>query len=212
MSAPRYEAFVPNYELAEQVTIFPGAVLGRAPMAPVGLLKRPTNWTGLPCRIGKGTIIGCNTVIYDNVVIGENCLIGDNAIIRENCVIGNGSIIGQFACICHDVTIGNGTRIMEYSHIAGFSTVGNNVFVGPRTTTSNDKTAGRPDGNFKGITIHDGARLGLCVFILPGITIGENSLVAAGSGITKDVPPNMLVMGIPARVIRPVEPDDYAKD
>lgn len=181
-------------------------------MAPAGLLKRPTNWTGKPCRIGTGTIIGCNAVIYENVVIGENCLIGDNAIIRENCVIGNGTVVGQFACICHDVVIGHCTRIMEFGHIAGFSVVGDGVFVGPRFTSSNDKTAGKPDGTpLKGVTIEDGARVGIQVFVLPGVTIGKNSLVAAGSGLTKDVPPNMLVMGIPARAIRPVEPEDHAK-
>jgi acetyltransferase-like isoleucine patch superfamily enzyme len=161
-----------------------------------------------PGQIGSGTIVGCNAIIYENVVIGKNCLIGDNAIIRENVIIGDNTVIGQFVCICHDVTVGNDTRIMEYSHIVGHSTVGNNVFIGPRLTTSNDNAMGRsimPD--LVGVTIHDRARLGISVFALPGITIGENALVAAGSGLTKDVPPNMIVMGIPARVIRPVEPE-----
>lgn len=73
--------------------------------------------------------------------------------------------------------------------------------------TSNDNFLGRTKERFKhykGVTIKDGARLGLGAVILPGIEIGEEGVVAAGSVVTKNVDPQSLVMGSPAKRIRDV--------
>ncbi|AKP67585.1 sugar O-acetyltransferase [Companilactobacillus ginsenosidimutans] len=86
--------------------------------------------------------------------------------------------------------------------------LGNNVLIGPRTTIISVNHAEEPEHRSdlrpKSVHIKDGAWLGAGVMVLPGVTIGENAIVGAGSIVTKDIPDNMIAVGNPARVIREV--------
>ena len=81
------------------------------------------------------------------------------------------------------------------------------MFIAPGVVTSNDNYVGRTAErfkHFKGMTVRKGARLGVGVVCLPGVEIGADALVAAGSVVTRDVPPRMISMGRPAKPWRPV--------
>ena len=81
--------------------------------------------------------------------------------------------------------------------------------------TSNDNYAGRTQARFAafcGVTVRRGGRIGAGAVILPGVTIGEDSLVGAGSVVTHDVAARMVVVGNPARVLKPVPPEQLLEN
>ena len=134
-------------------------------------------------KIGKNTNIWQFVVILPGAQIGENCNICSHVFIENDVKIGN------------NVTIKNG--VFLYDGI----TVEDNVFIGPNATFCNDRYPKSKNKNFKlePILIKKGASIGANATILPGVTIGENALIAAGSIVTKDVPDGTTVMGHPAR-------------
>lgn len=101
------------------------------------------------------------------------------------------------------VSINSGVGIAANVHIS----IGNNVMIGPRTSIMDSAyhlIDSLDDGSntARKIVIEDNAWIGTGSLVLPGVTIGKNSVVAAGSTVTKDVPANTLVAGSPAKVIR----------
>lgn len=144
-------------------------------------------------KLGKGVIVGKNVQFGKNVVIWNYVVVGDNT------KIGDNTRIGSFCDIGRDVTIGANCIIQAHVTISNGCVVSNNVFIGPNTSVLNDKFP--PSRCLTPSTIRDNAVIGACVTILPNITIGENSVVAAGSVATKDVPPGIVVKGIPARTM-----------
>ena len=120
--------------------------------------------------------------IYDDCTIGVDCTIGALVEIRGNVIIGDRCKIQAF------VFIPEGVRI------------GNDVFVGPHVCFTNDKYP-RVEGNRCVETVvEDNVNIGANSTILCGIRIGKGSTIGAGSVVTKDVPPNTLVYGNPAKV------------
>jgi len=197
----------PNVRLGRNVTIFPGAIIGRPPMTTAATHRQVDVSELLPVEIGDNCVIGANAVIYMGVKIGQHSMVGDTARIREGCEIGDYSLVAMGVTISFNVRIGNRVRIMDNSVIAGNSLIEDGVFIGPRVGTSNDrKMSGRPgqgtDWTEGGPTIRKAAAIGQGATILSGLEVGENSMVGAGAVVTKDVQPWTLVMGVPARLIR----------
>src|SRR5262249_58728624 len=98
-------------------------------------------------------------------------------------------------------------KLESECYLCAYSTLEDRVFVAPGVVTSNDNYVGRTTErfkHFKGVTVRRGGRLGAGAVILPGVTIGEDGLVAAGSVVTSDVPPRTIVLGSPARPWRAV--------
>ena len=138
----------------------------------------------------KNAKIGKNTKIYDQVNL-YGCEIGDN------------TKIDAFVYIEGGVKIGNNVKIRPFTFICDGVTIEDDVFIGPNVTFTNDKNP-RVRGDWKLLKtrVKKGASIGAGAVILPGITIGEYSLVGAGAVVTKDVPPRAVVAGNPARVVR----------
>jgi acetyltransferase-like isoleucine patch superfamily enzyme len=135
--------------------------------------------------IGKNVQFGKNIVIWNYVVIGDNTKIGDETRIGSFCDIGRDVVIGKNCIIQAQVTISNECKL------------GDNIFIGPNSSLLNDKFP-----HSRCLTpsiIKDNVIIGGCVTILPNVTINENSVIAAGSVVTKDVPPETVVKGIPAK-------------
>ncbi len=134
--------------------------------------------------------IGQNTSVWQYVVILPKAVIGSNTNICSHCLIENDVRIGS------NVTIKSGVQVWD-----GI-TIEDNVFIGPNVTFTNDKqprSKQYPDIFLKTV-IKNGASIGANATILPGITISENAMVAAGAVVTRNVPSNAVVMGNPAKI------------
>jgi len=192
--------------IANNVRIDDNTVIGKYPMrATLSIFKEEKNLS--PTHIGDNCLIGANTVIYIGSSISNNVLIADLASVRENTTIGEYTIIGRGVTIENYVKIGKRCKLESECYITAYSELEDYVFIAPGVVTSNDNYLGRTEErfkHFKGITVKKGARIGANAVILPGKTIGGDALVAAGSVVTKDVPPRKVVMGSPAQIIRDV--------
>src|SRR5204862_6141335 len=136
-------------------------------------------------NIGAGTNVWAFAHVLPGAVIGTNCNICDGVFIENDVVIGN------------RVTIKCGVQVWD-----GI-TREDDVFVGPNATFTNDPLPRGRRENWRPsvrTVIRRMASIGANATILPGLTIGGNSMVGAGAGVTHDVPPNAIVMGNPARI------------
>ncbi|MBN3038367.1 MAG: N-acetyltransferase [Candidatus Omnitrophica bacterium] len=154
------------------------------------------------CIIGKNAIIRSNSVIYSNVKMGNNVRTGHGVLIRENCTIGSHVMIGTNSVIENNSHIGSHVSIQSNVFIPAQTKIGDYVFMGPCVVLANDKYPVRiKRSKYIGPTLEKGVSLGAGSVILPGITIGEGSLVASNSVVTKDVPKWHLAMGAPAKMV-----------
>ena len=154
-----------------------------------------------PARIGKYCHLKQGAIIYGDVTIGDNFRAGHYVHIGGLVRIGNNCGLTHGATI-HGITrLGDDVRIMVNVYIPTRTWIGNNVFIGPGTTFLNDRLPYRRDPmpTPRGATIEDDVMIGGGVTILPEITVGERSFVAAGAVVTKDVPPRSFVKGVPGR-------------
>jgi len=152
------------------------------------------------------------TVIFPDVTVGDGTRIGNFVLIRSDTVIGEGCTIGSYVDIEGDVVIGDNVSLQSGCYITRGVVIEDEVFCGPRVLTLNDKriTHRRPGLTFVRAAprIMRAARVGGGSVLLPGITIGSNALVGAGSIVTKDVPDGAIVAGNPARVVGEVPPEE----
>ena len=136
--------------------------------------------------------------ISKNAKIGKNVKIWHFSYIGNNTEIGDNVSIGSLVHIDYDVKIGDNTRIEGSVYIPPLTRVGKNVFIGPCVTFTNDPYPMSP--KMVGVTVEDGAIIGGRAVFKAGVSVGENSVVAMGAVVTKDVPPNVVVMGHPATI------------
>ena len=151
--------------------------------------------------------------IADDVQFGENVKLS-KFINLYGCSIDESSKIGSFVEIQKNAAIGKNCKISSHSFICEGVTIEDNVFVGhnvtftndiyPRATTSQGTLQTDEDWNCTPTLVKSGASIGSSSTLLCGITIGENSIVGAGSVVTKDVPSNTIVAGNPAKILRKI--------
>jgi UDP-2-acetamido-3-amino-2,3-dideoxy-glucuronate N-acetyltransferase len=166
----------------------------------------------LNCRNGLVT----TKKIAPDVVLGKDVKIFD-FVNLYGCQIGDNTKIGTFVEIQKGAKIGRNCKISSHSFICEGVIIEDNVFIGhnvtfindlyPRATTGDGKPKREKDWACVHTVVRSGASIGSSATLLCGITIGENSMIGAGSLVTKDVPPNTIVVGNPARVIRQI-PDE----
>jgi acetyltransferase-like isoleucine patch superfamily enzyme len=181
--------------LADPSEIDPQAIVGAMP-------GRKIEDTSL--EIGPHANVRAFTVIYAGSRIGSHLETGHGAVIREENKIGDHLSIWNQSTIDYGCVIGNNVRIHTGVYVAQFTTIEDDVFLAPGVMIANDRHPICRDC-LQGPTIKRGARVGLNSTLLPAIVIGEGALVGAGSVVTKDVPPGMVVAGNPARVMGDVE-------
>lgn len=137
------------------------------------------------CRLGKGTVVRDFVNLY-GCTIGDDCKVAAFVEIQRGVVVGDRCKIEPFAFLPTGVRLGDG------------------VFVGPHACFTNDKHP-RATGDWEvtPTVVEDGASIGAGAVILCGVRVGRGAMVGAGAVVTKDVPPGMLVVGNPARVVGP---------
>lgn len=134
------------------------------------------------CEIGDGTKIGAFVEIQKNSTVGKNCKISSHTFVCEGVSIEDGVFIGHNVAFIND----------SY----------------PRAVTEEGQMQTEADWKVERTTIKKGASVGSGSTILANVTVGENALVGAGSVVTKDVPPNAIVAGNPAKVLRYINKND----
>jgi|TARA_R110000787_G_scaffold24140_4_gene68748 UDP-2-acetamido-3-amino-2,3-dideoxy-glucuronate N-acetyltransferase len=149
--------------------------------------QHPTSIIDNDIKIGKNTKIWAFSHISKGVVIGENCVIGEGVHIGPNIIIGDNCKIQNHSLLYEGVTLED------------------NVFLGPNTITTNDFTPQvggdwKNSNRFRKTLFKQGCSIGANSTIICGVTIGENSLIGAGSVVTKNIPKNSTAFGNPAKL------------
>jgi acetyltransferase-like isoleucine patch superfamily enzyme len=150
----------------------------------------------------------------NNVKVGKDVKIF-NFVNAYGCSIDDCSKVGAFVEIQKGATIGKNCKISSHSFICEGVHIEDNVFIGHNVTFINDRfpRATNEDGSIQTdadwhveeTRVKKGASLGSSVTVLCGVTIGENSIVGAGSVVLKDIPANVIAAGNPARILRAIE-------
>ena len=183
------------------VRVFPGAVLGRPPVA-TPAASRPLAAELPPLEVGPGSIIGAHAVLYRGVRLESEVMIGDLASIREECVIGTVSLVARSVTINYHTVVGAHCKIMDLTHLTGNMTLEDEVFVSALVSSANDNQMWQGEyveGRVIGPVLRRGCSIGLGAVLLPGVEIGQRAVVGAGSVVTRNVPAGRRVMGVPAR-------------
>jgi acetyltransferase-like isoleucine patch superfamily enzyme len=143
-------------------------------LAPGVRLSKFINLYG--CQIGENTKIGAFVEVQKNATVGKNCKVSSHTFVCEGVTIED------------DVFIGHGVTFINDSY--------------PRAITPGGRLQTEQDWKVEKTLVKKGASIGSGATILSNITIGENAIVGAGSVVTRDVPPNTIVAGNPAKVLR----------
>jgi len=142
-------------------------------------------------RIGASTRIWQYSIVLDGAVIGANCNICSHCLIESDVVLGD------------RVTVKSGVQLWSGIRIA------DDVFIGPNVSFANDRfpRSKKTPSTFMITSVSAGASIGSGAVILPGIVVGTNAMVGAGAVVTKNVPPNAIVVGNPAKIVGYVDAD-----
>ena len=153
-------------------------------------------------KLGEGVKIHDFVNLY-GCTIGGNTKIGTFVEIQKNAVIGKNCKVSSHTFICEGVTI------EDYVFIGHNVTFTNDVY--PRASNENGELQTEDDWACEPTVVKQGASIGSGATLLPKVTVGENAIIGAGSVVTKDVPPNTIVAGNPARVLRKIT-DNHRRD
>ncbi len=195
-----------DYKLIGKIDLGKDVIIGD--YAIIGI--PPKNFSGEPRTIiGDGGNIRSHTVIYGGNTIGMGFNTGHNTIIREGNIIGDNVSIGSNTTLEIGNRIGNNVKIHSNCIIGEYVIIEDYAWIGPSVITL--ATLHPPCPKYEECAKHDpvtikkNAKIGGNVTLTPGVTIGENSLVGAGAVVTKNIPPNSVAVGSPARVIKGID-------
>lgn len=205
-----------RYELvAAWIAALPGSL---------GFLLRKRLFPGLFRAVGRGTVFGRNLTIRcpGRISIGANVIVDDNVVLDakgspdvSRITIGNDVLLGRNGILsCTDGQIEFGDYVSTgpgcYFTTKGRIRIGSNISIGPNVHViaaghafdDAETPVIRQERTAKGVVVEDGAWLGAGCFLLDGVTVGRNAIVAAGAVVTQDVPAMAIAGGVPAKVLR----------
>ena len=195
--------------------VFPGTKLGKpAHIGDYSIIGLSTDKKSPITSIGNNSNIRSHTVIYFGNKIGKAFQTGHHVMVRESNEIGNNVSIGTNSVIEHHVKIGNDVRIHSNVFVPEYTELEDNCWIGPNVVFTNARypKSKNVKETLKGAIVKKGAKIGANSTILPGITIGENALIGAGSVVTRDVEAGKVVAGNPAKIIKDIsEIKEYQK-
>jgi acetyltransferase-like isoleucine patch superfamily enzyme len=185
----------PNVELGVDVVLEPPCILGKPPRG-----RQPGD---LALVLGRGAHIRPFSTLYAGSTIGAGFQTGQGASIREDNLIGDDVVVGTHSVLEVRNRIGNHVRIHSNCFLE-WVTIEDYVFIGPNVVFTDDPhpmKCPRFDDCLGGAIVRTYARIGGHSTLLPGVVVGRNALVGAGSVVTRDVPDDAVVVGNPAHVI-----------
>ena len=200
--------------IGNYVQIGDHSVIGQQPMRAANSAVTTDKFHGGPF-ISDRVRIGSHSILYSGCELSEDVFVADLATIREDVSIGERTIVGRGVAIENRCVIGSYCKLETNAYITAYSEVGDRVFVAPGVLTSNDNFIGRTEErfkHFKGAVLKDNSRLGVGSVVLPGVEMKEESVLAAGSVLTRNATSGHIHMGIPAKPVRPVPSDQLLSD
>lgn len=188
----------PNVKLGCNVTIEDYCVIGKPP--------KGKEAGELETVIGDNAVIRSNTVVYAGNEIGNNFQTGHQVMIRENNKIGENVSIGTGSCIEHHIIIEDEVRLHSQVFIPEYSKLKQGCWIGPNVVLTNAKYPQSKNAkeNLEGVIVESNAKIGANSTLLPGVKIGENSLIGSGTVVTKNISAAKVVVGNPGEVIKEV--------
>ncbi len=221
MSAPA-EGRAPGLVLGDGVRLGEGVSFGAHVVVHEGTV------VGARCAIGDHAVLGRRPRLsghsrtagelgplvlgaeFAAASVGDGSLLGEQSFVRERSTVGAGSVIGRGSALENDVLLGQRARVQSGVYLTAFTVVEDDVFIGPGVLTTNDDTMSRhsADSPLRGPVLRRACRVGGGAVLCPGVEVGEEAFVAAGAVVTRDVAPRTVVMGVPARAVREVPPQD----
>jgi acetyltransferase-like isoleucine patch superfamily enzyme len=185
--------------------------LNRAVLSPPVVVSK----TKIPTvTAGAISFMNPHVCIAPDVKLGQDVKLS-KFINLYGCEVGDETKIGAFVEIQKNATVGKRCKISSHTFICEGVTIEDNVFVGhgvmfindsyPRATAAGGNLQTEADWKVERTVVKKGASIGSGATILSNLSIGENAIVGAGSVVTKDVPPNSIVVGNPAKVLRYIE-------
>jgi len=161
--------------------------------------------------IGNHNVIQHGAVIEDNSIIMDHCFIGYYSIIRPNVFIGCHTDIRAHCFIAEGAHIAAGVKVFQFSNVGAGTIIERKAYLGPRVLITNTKriSNGRSyTPKIEPVVIRFGARIGGGAVLLPGVEIGANSVIGAGSVVTKSIPDNVVAVGNPAKIIKEIQSEE----
>ena len=160
-------------------------------------LARPTA-AQPPAIFGPGAVIMPGARLYAGSRFGAELFVGDGASISEGCIFGDRCVVGRNSTVGARTRLGHGVRVMDLSHVVGGTEVGDDCFIGIGVVMCNDP---RPlpyvhdAARIRPIRIGSRVMIGSGVVLCPGVTIGDDAWIAAGSVVADDVPEGARMRG-----------------
>jgi acetyltransferase-like isoleucine patch superfamily enzyme len=203
--------------LSSNFVVFPNVKIGNnciiEDYVVIGIPPKGYEPGELETIIGDNAVIRSHTVIYAGNKIGNNFQTGNKANIREQNEIGDDVSIGTLSVVEHHVKIGDGVRIHTQVFVPEFTVLEKLCWLGPNAVLTNAKYPKSPSAKttLNGPHIKQSAIIGANATLLPGVTVGEDAIVGAGSVVTKDIPARCVVAGNPAVIINSIDNLPYEK-
>lgn len=198
--------------IAKTAIVYPHVKLGKNVVIEdyciVGIPSKNMDEGNLETVIGDNSVIRAHTIIYAGNKIGNGFQTGNKANIRELNTIGNNVSVGTLSVVEHHVVIEDNVRIHTQAFIPEFCILKEDSWIGPNVVLTNAKYPQSPNvkNELIGPVLEKGAKIGANSTLLPGVVIGENALVGAGSVVTQNVDATTVVAGNPARKLKDVDP------
>lgn len=178
-----------NVVIGEDSTIESHSILGHpSPLA-----------EGVPLNIGRNAYIRSHSIFYQGSTFGNGLTTGHRVTVRERTTAGDNLQIGTLSDIQGHCSIGNYVRFHSNVHIGQKSKIGNFVWIFPYVVLTNDPHP--PSSVCIGATVDDFAAIATMSVVLPGVKIGKGALVGAHSSVSRDVAPETVVVGAPAKFV-----------
>ncbi len=155
-----------------------------------------------PLILGSGCIVRSHSVLYAGSTFQDGLETGHHVTLREGIVAGPNLRVGTLADLQGDTTFGRYVRLHSAVQVHKGSTIGDFVWIFPSAVLTNDPHP-PSDVAFAGVVVEEYAVIAAMACVVSGVRVGARSLVAASSMVTRDVPPDSVVRGAPARLVGP---------